>query len=1297
VSGEARGVRWLLVALVAIALVLIPAATANTPDPTSVTIAGSLQSELGCPGDWQPDCALTHLAYDAGDDVWQGTFLLPAGSYAYKAALNDSWTENYGLHAQRDGGDIALDLAAPTSVKFYYDHKSHWITDNQSSVIAVAPGSFQSELGCPGDWDPGCLRSWLQDPDGDGTYTFETTALPAGSYDTKVAIDESWDENYGQGGVPGGANISFTVPVDHAKVTFAYVAATHVLTVTVLNPRGAQDGPGAVSHFDLARKDCLGTARNTTSKVWYTVANGVLSDVYYPTVDNTNVETLQYVVTDGSSFTDLQTRDMTYTVEPLLNAGGMACRVTAAAKSGKYRIVTDYITDPARNTVLMRVELKPHDSPYRLYVRFDPSVNGNGGGGEGNGGADSAAVDDSTGHPVLVASDPVTATNAANRDYAQPVAAALDGSFREATSGYAGAGSDGLVQLDAAHALTNTWAEALGGNVVQTARVQLVDGKTVLALGFGGSQGEAVDAAEGSLAAGFEPSLDAYQQGWKSYDGALDPPRTEKLPGVKATDQKRLADAYYLSANVIKASEDKTYPGAIVASLASPWGQAISAGDPANTYFGSYREVFARDLYEAWTGLLADGDLATARDATLFLFNRQQLADGSMPRNSLVNGKTAPDSFGTQLDEAAYPILMADQLGLTDAALYQNHVKPAANFVAAHGPAFGVERWEEQGGYSPSTIAAEIAGLVAAADLARANGDTASAAVWLGVADDWQRSIKGWTVTTNGPLSAQRYFIRLSKTGDPNAAISYNLGNGGPTLDQRAVIDAGFLELVRLGELSASDPDVARSLPIVDATIGSTTASGPGWHRYNGDGYGDRGSDGRPWAPSGQGTGHLWPVLSAERGEQKLATGDAGGAASLLVGMSAFSSGIGLVPEQDWELPNLAASPFGTDPTVASIGFANGGAAGSASPLTWSAASFVRLAADLAAGRNVALPAVTSERYVKHVQGSTPLVVTSPADGASVGASPVTVTGTTAPGNAVYVAATNTDTNSATTAASTTAGANGAFSVAVAVTGGTNVLNVVAVSPSGDTGHVQRIVLFDFVPGNLVLAVTDPSGDDNGPGNYAYPTSGDFHDGAFDLQAFQVFDAGSDVIFRVQTRDLTATFGSPLGAQLVDVYVHVPGAASSSTAASFPQRNYGIAAPFAWSRLIEVQGFGQRYVDAGGTTLGTVSISANPVSRFITFSVPKASLGTPGPGWAFTVVLTGQDGFSPDQARGFAPTPEPYQFGVCAAPSTDPHCTVDPGTVPKALDVITGPGVSQADELDYTAHTPVTLTGVVMP
>ena len=413
--------------------------------------------------------------------------------------------------------------------------------------------------------------------------------------------------------------------------------------------------------------------------------------------------------------------------------------------------------------------------------------------------------------------------------------------------------------------------------------------------------------------------------------------------------------------------------------------------------------------------------------------------------------------------------------------------------------------------------------------------------------------------------------------------------------------------------------------------------------------------------------------------------------------MARMGSGVGLIPEQNWEGPALAASPWGTDPTVASIGFSNGGPAGSAAPLTWSAASYVRLARDVHDGALVDRPRATYDRYVAQVQGTTALAVTAPADLSSVDSSPVTVSGTSKHGNTVYVAATNTDVNSATTVVSTVVAAGRSWSVDVPVTGGTTVLNVVAVSPSGGTAHVTRTVVSDVVTGTPLLDVSDPSNDDNGPGNYAYPTASDFHAGAFDIQRFQVFDDGTNVVFRLQTRDLSPTFGSPLGAQLVDVYVHDPAASATSTAASFPQRNYRIATAYAWNRLVEVQGFGQRFVDANGTTVGTVAIKANSISRFITFSVPKSALGSPGPGWAFTVVLTGQDGFSPDQARGFAPTPQPYQFGVCAAASADPHCTFDPNGVPKTLDVLTPAGVSQANELDYTLHAPVTLQGVTIP
>ena len=212
------------------------APTALLAVPTTVTIAGSLQSELGCPGDWQPECANMHLANDANDDVWQRAFMVPAGNWEYKAALNGTWDENYGPNATpNSAGNITLTLAVSTTVKFFYDHKTHWVADNVNKVIAVAPGDFQSELGCSGDWDPSCLRSWLQDPDGDGIYAFSTKTLPAGSYVGKVAINEGWSENYGQGGVPGGNNIPFTVSAGDT-VNFIYDPVPHLLTIDVVTP-----------------------------------------------------------------------------------------------------------------------------------------------------------------------------------------------------------------------------------------------------------------------------------------------------------------------------------------------------------------------------------------------------------------------------------------------------------------------------------------------------------------------------------------------------------------------------------------------------------------------------------------------------------------------------------------------------------------------------------------------------------------------------------------------------------------------------------------------------------------------------------------------------------------------------------------------------------------------------------------------------------------------------------------------------------------------------------------------------
>jgi carbohydrate-binding DOMON domain-containing protein len=355
------------------------------------------------------------------------------------------------------------------------------------------------------------------------------------------------------------------------------------------------------------------------------------------------------------------------------------------------------------------------------------------------------------------------------------------------------------------------------------------------------------------------------------------------------------------------------------------------------------------------------------------------------------------------------------------------------------------------------------------------------------------------------------------------------------------------------------------------------------------------------------------------------------------------------------------------------------------------------LTADLTAGRVLEQPSETKARYVAHTQQTAALTVTSPGDNTAQSGT-VAVTGTTDPHATVDVADVATDNNSATVLYSTKAASDGTFTVGVTVTAGTNVLVITATAPNGATAQTTRTLVNDVVNGTLLFDTADPTGDDNGPGNYAYPTASDFHAGAYDLTDFQVYDTGSTVTFRVQTRDLTPTFGSPIGAQLVDVYVHQPAASPTSTAASFPQRNYTIASGGAWSRLIEVQGFGQRFIDANGTTVGTVNnIKGNQVSRYITFTVDKSALGgTPASGWGFTVTLTGQDGYSSDQARAFASTPQPYNFGVCATASADPHCTVDPGTVPKVMDTITPSGVNQSTELDYTLGS-VVLQPVVMP
>jgi glucoamylase len=350
----------------------------------------------------------------------------------------------------------------------------------------------------------------------------------------------------------------------------------------------------------------------------------------------------------------------------------------------------------------------------------------------------------------------------------------------------------------------------------------------------------------------------------------------------------------------------------------------------------------------------------------------------------------------------------------------------------------------------------------------------------------------------------------------------------------------------------------------------------------------------------------------------------------------------------------------------------------------------------------VETPPITTQRYVQHgPPGTLPVTVTAPSPGSVLAATSTAVTGTTTPGASVAIETDDSTTGAPSSVATAVAGPDGSFSATVPIGFGSNAITVTAATGHGQSTGYAQVTVSNEGGGSTVLDVPDAAGDgvgdDNGPGTYQYPTDPSFVPGAFKLTRFQVLSDGTYAYVRATIANLTPTFGAVDGAQLLDVYVHVPGATNTSTQAAYATRNYTIASSGAWSQRIEVQGFASPvWVDASGNTVGTPYVLAEQSDGTITIALPEAQFGTPGPGWGFTAVLTGQDGFSPDQARAFTATPGQFTFGVCAAGGTQPICSVDPSTVPKAMDVITPPGVSQQTELNPIPG-PVAIQPVTVP
>jgi glucoamylase len=692
------------------------------------------------------------------------------------------------------------------------------------------------------------------------------------------------------------------------KGQFIFLLICIATAPAILGGQVAPGAPGATPTWTPGSKEAVGTATSTDSRVWFTLQGGILTEVYYPRLDTADVHSLEFAVSDGKHVW-IESKDMLHSLSSI-DDSALTYGQTSNDPAGRFQISKTYATDPHHDTLLIDVTFSGSPA-YSLYVLYDPSLKNSGYGDTGYSQGDALVAEKASIASALVSSS----------------------GLLQMTSGFAGV-SDGYTDLLLHHRLTWSYARAENGNVIQAGKIEGVH--FTLALGFGTTPAAAVDSAHASLKNGFSSISADYAQGWHEYARSL-----------RQVDE-RYARQFRLAAMTLKAHEDKTFRGAMIASMSIPWGFAVNADAPG---VGGYHLIWARDLYEVATAMLIAGDRAAAERALDYLFHVQQKPDGSFPQNSWLDGK--PYWTALQMDEISYPMILAWELGRSDTDTWLHHIRPEAEFVVARGPATQEERWEEVPGYSPSTIAAEIAGLICAVDIARKNGANDDANRYLKTADVWAGNLENWMVTTTGhlggALASQGYYMRIDNNTDPNDGYQLDVRNGGGTWDERDVVDAGFLELVRLGIRPADDPVIERSIEVIDSTIRVQTPSGPSFRRYNHDGYGET-LFGGPWL--GQGVGRIWPIFTGERGEYEVARGH--DATNYLDAMSNFANSGGMIPEQIWDQ---------ADPTESRFVFGSG--TGSATPLAWSMAQFIRLVVCIEEKRIVEQPAIVADHFLK--------------------------------------------------------------------------------------------------------------------------------------------------------------------------------------------------------------------------------------------------------------------------------------------------------------------------------------------
>ncbi len=689
----------------------------------------------------------------------------------------------------------------------------------------------------------------------------------------------------------------------------------------------APGAPGIEPHWTGGYKEGVGTAISPSSPVWFTLSHGILNEIYYPQLDTAMIRDGQLLVLDAEGRFWEEKRDLHHQTE-YLDEHAPAFRITNRDPEGKFTIVKRVLTWPRLPVLLQTVDFKATDAAggYRCYYLLAPHIYNHGCG-------NSAALTElRDGTPALLAW---------RAGFFLCVTARLP--FTELSVGYVGV-SDGWTALKRTGHLTTYHAATDGGNIALTGGWSAEAGKTqLLVTSFGRTQSEALFAAQLALNQDFDAIAAQYVGEWKEFFAGLG--------GLLPADHRH-ARMQRISAMVLKTHQDKIFSGGIIASLSIPWGNAASDGN-----IGGYHLVWPRDMAEAANAFLTLHDSEDAMRALDFL-QASQSADGSWPQNFWLNGH--PYWPGSQLDETAFPIHLAYELSLRspELAVYPM-VKKALAYLARNGPVTQEERWEEDGGYSPSTLAAMIAALVLGGKMAREHGEEATAQFVEDLADYWADSVDRWTFTTEGtavphhPRHYERIHPVVEAAVGGNIHSGYvpikNLPGGQMLFPEIAVIDGGFLELVRYGVKRPDDPHIVDSVAAYDAGLKTDMAYGPVWHRYTHDGYGE-GERGEPY--TGVGRGRAWPLLTGERGHYALARGES--AEPYLYAMESAATEGGLIPEQVWDADDIPDREL-----------YRGRPTGSASPLVWAHAEYLKLLYAEETGRLAERYAPVAERYAQ--------------------------------------------------------------------------------------------------------------------------------------------------------------------------------------------------------------------------------------------------------------------------------------------------------------------------------------------